>query len=681
MANISILSRVIAGINRQVDLSTNTLVVDILKVGGGSGTDLTKTILDNLVSLQNGTDFADGTNSHTHDGRYFTETELGSATSSSGSDLVGDDATYSNFTPTAATVKGALSGIDSALASAAFANQTLSNLTSPTAVNQNLSPDSDNFFTLGTPSKRWGELHVMSISSGSSAFGPYINTDLGRLIDSSGNSSLFWETRGLYDGLSVQSVDWNARQLINNASSVVFDWYGTDPSLNSHKLTNVADPTSSQDAVTLSYMNARLAGIKPKAAVKAATTATGTLATAFANGSVVDGVTLVTGDRILIKDQSTASENGIYIVNVSGAPTRATDFDSTSPIDEINGAWVSIQEGTANAGKIYVQFGVVATVGTDDINFEYFNPIAGLIGGDMITFAGSIFSVDLATVSGLESSNPGNVAGQLRIKLEASNPTLKFTGSNELALKMDAAGALASGASGVAVQVDNSTIEINTNALRVKDAGITLAKMASNSVDENKIVSTTFSSTGAITGGSGTKVAVAVDASSIEINTNALRIKSTAYDQATITGGSGTAASVQQAPLTKKTLVAGESFAANTSFLVRWGINSLTETTARVYKADQDSTSTDKFWVIGVALSTSAVSAGQNIDVVILGEYTLGSGDTAFNAADVGTVVWLTAAGAFSVTAPSTTGYADFKVGIVEATNKIWVDRQMMGVA
>lgn len=319
-----------------------------------------------------------------------------------------------------------------------------------------------------------------------------------------------------YDVANKKYVDdsVSAGSFIHVDGSVPFTG---DQSMGGHKLTNLADPTSNGDAVSLSYMNARLNGIKPKAAVRAATTVAGTLASSFANGSVIDTVTLATGDRILIKNQATASENGIYVVAASGAPTRAADFDSTSPIDEINGAWVAVQEG-GQAGQIWVQFGTVTTVGTDSITFEYFNAIAGLIGGDMITFSGSTFSVDLATVSGLESSNPGNVSGQLRVKLEASNPSLQIDGSNQLGAKLDAAGAITSGASGLKVGVDNSTIEINTNALRVKDAGITLAKLASNSVDENKIVSTAISTTGALNGGGGTKLSVRVDSATTKIN-------------------------------------------------------------------------------------------------------------------------------------------------------------------
>lgn len=117
MADISKLSRLIGGVQRQVDLSTNSLVVQSIKIGGVSNTELTKAILDRLVSLQNGTD-VDATY-HTHDGRYFTETELGAATGTSGSMRIGDEDTYTNFSPTGATLKGALEGIDSALAAAA----------------------------------------------------------------------------------------------------------------------------------------------------------------------------------------------------------------------------------------------------------------------------------------------------------------------------------------------------------------------------------------------------------------------------------------------------------------------------------------------------------------------------------------------------------------------------------
>lgn len=673
MANISILSRLVLGVQRNVDLSTNTLVVGSLSTGTNT---LTDAILGRLTDLQNGTD-VDATY-HTHDTLYPRSTDLSKATASAGSTLIGDDNSYSNFTPTAATVKGALAGIDTALASAgaASANQTLSNLTSPTSINQDLIPSADNTRIQGTSSLVWKQIWANKVLAPSALAidfaGQTIFNGVGATIIDAANYKL-------QDASSVVSVNWNSRILADSAGTAQLTWstsgalLGGILNMGTHKITNVVDPTSAQDAATKAYVDAVAMGLSPKKAARAASTANLTLSGA----QTVDGISLVAGDRILVKDQSSAADNGIYVVS-SGSWARATDMDSLSPIDEINGAWVPVQLGTVNAGRVYVEYSVVTTLGTDAINFEFYNPIASLLGGDMITVSGSTISVDLATASGLESSNPGNASGQLRIKLEATNPGLKFTGSNELALKLDGAGALLTGASGTAVQVDNSTIEISANALRIKDAGVTLAKMASASVDENKIVSTTFSASGAIVGGSGTKAAVQVDGSSIEINSNALRVKTTAYDQTTIIGGSGTSASVASAPLVKRTLVAGESFAANTSFAVRWALNG--ETAGRVYKADKDATSANKYCAIGIALSPAGAIAGGNIDIVMLGEYTQGSSDTAFNSTDVGKELYVGTTGALilGTALAGTTGEAAFCIGVIQTTTKVWVDQKTL---
>jgi hypothetical protein len=83
----------------------------------------------------------------------------------------------------------------------------------------------------------------------------------------------------------------------------------TDATLAGNSNTAVAP-----QAAVKSYIDGKVAGLSWKQAVRAATTANGTLATAYANGQAIDGVTLATGDRILVKNQTTASENGIYIV-------------------------------------------------------------------------------------------------------------------------------------------------------------------------------------------------------------------------------------------------------------------------------------------------------------------------------------------------------------------------------
>ena len=117
-------------------------------------------------------------------------------------------------------------------------------------------------------------------------------------------------------------------------------------SFNSQKITNLADPTADADAANKGYVDGVAQGLDVKDSVVATTTANGTLSTAFANGQSIDGVTLQTGDRILLKNQTTASQNGIYNVNASGAPSRATDMGTGS---NAAGAFVFVEQGTVNA--------------------------------------------------------------------------------------------------------------------------------------------------------------------------------------------------------------------------------------------------------------------------------------------------------------------------------------------
>ena len=100
------------------------------------------------------------------------------------------------------------------------------------------------------------------------------------------------------------------------------------------------------------YVDSAVAGLDWKASVRVATTAAGTLATDFENGDTVDGVVLATGDRILVKNQASGAENGIYVVAASGAPTRATDADASAEVTA--GLAVFVAEGTTNADTCWV---------------------------------------------------------------------------------------------------------------------------------------------------------------------------------------------------------------------------------------------------------------------------------------------------------------------------------------
>lgn len=138
----------------------------------------------------------------------------------------------------------------------------------------------------------------------------------------------------------------------------------TGADMNNKTIINLADGSNATDAVTKQQLDAAVRGLSWKQAVRVATTANGTLATAFANGQSIDGVTLATGDRILLKNQTTGSENGIYTVNASGAPTRAVDADSSAEIDSMA---VYVESGTVNADRMYVLTTDNPTLGTTSL--------------------------------------------------------------------------------------------------------------------------------------------------------------------------------------------------------------------------------------------------------------------------------------------------------------------------
>src|SRR5215471_2048716 len=156
---------------------------------------------------------------------------------------------------------------------------------------------------------------------------------------------------------------------------------------------NVAGPLNPSDAATKGYVDGVAQGLSWKSAVRVATTVAGTLASSFANGQVVDGITLATGDRLLIKNQATGGENGIYTVNASGAPTRATDNDVSA---EFTSAACFVQSGTTNADTAWVNttdqpitVGTTATVWVQFTGAQSLNAGAGLTStGNTVNFIG-----------------------------------------------------------------------------------------------------------------------------------------------------------------------------------------------------------------------------------------------------------------------------------------------------
>lgn len=253
-------------------------------------------------------------------------------------------------------------------------------------------------------------------------------------------------------------------------------------------------PSDINDAASKSYVDATANGLDVKSSVRAATTAAGTLASDFANGDAIDGVTLATNDRILIKDQASGSENGIYTVNASGAPTRATDFDADAEVTA--GAFTFVEEGTTNGdtGHVLSTNGSI-TVGSTAITFTQFSG-AGLltagtgltktgntldvIGGNGIVANANDMAIDIAADSALAFSG-----GKLDVTVDLSDSTNDVTGTlavgnggtgvTSLGNVTDAGSSRVTITGGTGAAIKAMTFDVNEGNLNLANVGGSLA--------------------------------------------------------------------------------------------------------------------------------------------------------------------------------------------------------------
>jgi len=182
--------------------------------------------------------------------------------------------------------------------------------------------------------------------------------------------------------------------------------------INSNKLTNVTDPTSAQDAATKAYVDAVKTGLDVKDSVKVATTANITLS----GTQTIDGVAVSADERVLVKDQSTGSQNGIYDCK-SGTWARSSDFDADTEVT--SGAFVFVEQGTASAdaGYVLTTDGTI-TVGTTALSFTQFSGAGQITAGDGLQKSGNSLSADLKANGGLVIES-----AEIALKLDASSIT------------------------------------------------------------------------------------------------------------------------------------------------------------------------------------------------------------------------------------------------------------------
>lgn len=181
-------------------------------------------------------------------------------------------------------------------------------------------------------------------------------------------------------------------------------------SFNSQKITNLASPAASTDAANKAYVDSVAQGLDLKESVKVATTGNITLS----GLQTIDGVALVATNRVLVKDQTDASENGIYLVSGSGW-SRSDDF---AVGEDEAGAFVFIEMGTVNGdnGFVCTNNKGDAVVGTDDLSFTQFNGAGQIVAGDGMQKSGNTLAVDLKANGGLVIES-----GKIAVDLDASS--------------------------------------------------------------------------------------------------------------------------------------------------------------------------------------------------------------------------------------------------------------------
>ena len=178
-------------------------------------------------------------------------------------------------------------------------------------------------------------------------------------------------------------------------------------------ITGIGSPSSNSDVAIKSYVDDAVAGLRTRIIAECATTANVNLTNGLEAGDTIDGVTLVAGDRVLVKDQSDATENGLYLAVSSGASSRDPEHDT---IAELSGGMVVVNQGSTNDNKIFL-----CTTDSD-----------GSIGSTNITYVvitpsntGTVTSVGL-TQSGTEftiGSTPVTSSGNITINVNRISAT------------------------------------------------------------------------------------------------------------------------------------------------------------------------------------------------------------------------------------------------------------------
>jgi len=304
---------------------------------------------------------------------------------------------------------------------------------------------------------------------------------------------------------------------------------------------SVATPTADAHAATKAYVDSTAQGVHWKESAISASTANVDLSSA---PSAIDGVTLSANDRVLIKDQTDASENGIYVFASAGAAMTRSDDANTA--QKLEGAAIFVRQGSSQADGGYIVVTDNITLGSTDISITQFTGLSSITAGDGLSKNSNTLSVDLSSNAGLEFNSgelqvkAGNgvelQSGSLQVKLNGSTLALSGSGlsvgtitSSQMGLNSVTGAAIADGAIGDSALFGSGVVNaaaIGTGAVtsaKLGSASVQTAKIQDAAVDESKLASSVAGN--GLSGGAGTALAVSVDDTTIEINGDSLRLK------------------------------------------------------------------------------------------------------------------------------------------------------------
>ena len=276
------------------------------------------------------------------------------------------------------------------------------------------------------------------------------------------------------------TIDGNTVSSTNSNGNIVLDPNGTGTvDVSGAKITTVGTPSQSTDAATKGYVDGVINGLDVKNSVQFASTANvagtynnanGTI-TAGSNGALsMDGGSPSIGDRVLLKDQTSNVQNGIYTVTTAGSAsaayilTRANDADTAAEIS--GGSFFFVEQGSANADNGYVTtHNGTPTLGSSAITFEQFSGAGQIGAGDALTKSGNTLNV------GVDDSSIEINSDALRVKASGITNAM-LAGSIDLTAKVTGSLPVANGGTGLTSIAKGSILVANSaNTISALDGG------------------------------------------------------------------------------------------------------------------------------------------------------------------------------------------------------------------